>query len=130
MISGWQQQLSSGATLRGIVQQATVALIAMDAGRLEELAICCADLNREPENLEEFTAAPSSLADAGDDLALLRCILHETRANLTVLTRLHTIRLREAILSQNRTDDAVSNTEAEAFHLWNRRERTPDYGDN
>jgi hypothetical protein len=130
MTKGWQEQLKPGATLRGIVQQATVALIAMDADRLEELAICCADLNREPEAVGALADAPASLAAAAGDLALLRCILRESRANLTVLTRVHAIRLREAILAQNRTGDGGATPEAEAFAIWNRRERTPEYGDN
>jgi hypothetical protein len=50
----WQEQLRPGAALQEIVQQATAALIVMDAERLEELARCCADLNRDIEDAERF----------------------------------------------------------------------------
>jgi hypothetical protein len=125
----WQEQLRPGVALKGIVQQATAALIAMDADRLEELALCCADLNRglEGSGLDEESAR--ALRSAASDLELLKCILHETRANLAVLSRLHTMRIREALWLGGRTSVESRNPGAEAFSLRN-RERTLEYGDN
>lgn len=130
MTIGWQEQLRPGVALKGIVQQATAALIAMDAERLEELALCCADLNREWDGPVARSQAASELRGVGSDLDLLKSILRETRANLTVLSRLHTIRLREALFLESRQSASRAEEEAEAFGMWMRQERTPDYGDN
>jgi hypothetical protein len=130
MTTGWQEQLKPGAALRGIVQQATAALIVMDAERLEELALCCADLNREWDGSAARSQAASQLRGVGSDLDLLKSILLETRANLTVLSRLHTIRLREALFLESPQSLNRAEDEAEAFGMWIRQERTPDYGDN
>jgi len=111
MTMGWQEQLRPGVALRGIVQQATEALIAMDAQRLEELALCCADLNRE---LEGARMSPETAADfraSAEDMELLNRILFETRANLAVFSRLHVMRLGEAT-------------------RWPGTERDTTYGDN
>lgn len=96
MTIAWQEQMRPGGALRDIVQQATAALVAMDAKRLEELARCCADLNREIEACDEMAEAVATLRDVRKDLKLLDRVLYETRANLTVLSRLYTIRLQEA----------------------------------
>jgi hypothetical protein len=115
MTIGWQEQLRPGVALRKIVRQATEALIAMDASRLEELARCCADLNRElwsggiPEDVADFE-------EAADDLKLLDRVLFETRANLTVFTRLHLLRGGEASDQYNKD--------------WKSPERNVAYGDN
>jgi len=130
MAIGWQEQLRPGVELTGIVQQATAALIAMDSERLEELALCCADLNREWDESGAQVHATSELRGAGSDLSLLKAILSETRANLTVLSRLHTIRLREALFLESRRSSSRAEEEAEALGIWMRQERTPDYGDN
>ena len=130
MTIGWQEQLRPGLALKGIVQQATAALIAMDAERLEELALCCADLNRERDESGMLAREATEFRDAGSDLNLLKAILSETRANLTVLSRLHTIRLREAFFLEASRAPTRAEAEAEAFGLWIGRERTADYGDN
>ena len=96
MTMAWQEQMRPGVALRDIVQQATAALVAMDAERLEELARCCADLNREIEARSEMAETVVALRDVRKDLKLLNRVLYETRANLTVLSRLHTIRMQEA----------------------------------
>jgi hypothetical protein len=96
MTSGWREQLRPGVALRGIVQQATAALIAMDAKRLEELAICCADLNRELEGTGGIVEAATDLRASAGDMELLDRILFETRANLSVFSRLHVMRLNQA----------------------------------
>jgi hypothetical protein len=130
MTIAWQEQLRPGEPLKGIVQQATAALISMDAERLEELALCCADLNREWDETGARAQVASALRGAESDLDLLRSILRETRDNLTVLSRLHTIRLREALFFESRQSSNRAAEEAEAFGVWMRQERTPGYGDN
>jgi hypothetical protein len=127
MTIGWQEQLKAGGALKGIVQQATAALVAMDAERLHELARCCADLNREPEFTHEVALAPN---DAKVELELFKRVLYEARANLTVLSRLHAIRLRETHLLQDRHGASRSDGEADSFGFWCDRERVPEYGDN
>lgn len=130
MAMAWQEQLRPGLALKGIVQQATAALVAMDAERLEELALCCADLNRERDEPGMRAQADAELRGTGSDLNLLKAILSETRANLTVLSRLHSIRLREAFFFESSRSPTRAEVEAEAFGLWTGRERTADYGDN
>jgi len=92
---GWRDQLRPGIALREIVQQATASLIAMDANRLEELAHCCADLNRGAREYEPDAAMAEALQYAQKELKLLNQVLYETRANLAVLTQLHAMRVRE-----------------------------------
>ena len=130
MTIGWREELRPGVALKGIVQQATAALIAIDAQRLEELALCCADLNREWEQSSACAEAAGELRSAGGDLHLLGSVLGETRANLTVLLRLHTIRIRESLFLESRRNSSRVDEEADAFGLWIRPERTPDYGDD
>jgi hypothetical protein len=130
MTIGWQEQWRPGLALRGIVQQATAALIAMDAARLEELALCCADLNRERDESGMRAQTASEFRDAGNDLNLLKVVLRETRANLTVLSRLHSIRLREAFFFESSRTSTRAEAETEPFGRWIGRERTADYGDN
>jgi hypothetical protein len=130
MSIGWQEQWRPGAALREIVQQATKALVCMDAERLEELARCCADLNREIEKTGKNAEAAVALQDAASDVKLLGRVLYETRANLTVLSRLHVIRLQEAgALRQERTRKQ-SSYRASALGEWNQPERKTGYGDN
>lgn len=128
MIVDWQEQLKPGVALRQIVQQATAALVSMDAGRLEELAMCCADLNREIELSGETAEAALALREAKNDVNLLGCVLYETRANLTVLSRLHALRLHEAGALRGSYRDL--RTPAEAIQGLSRVERKADYGDN
>lgn len=129
MTVGWQEQLRPGIALREIVQQATAALVSMDAERLEELAKCCADLNREIELSGQTAEAALALQEAGNDVKLLDCILYETRANLTVLSRLHALRLREAGALRRRYGDRLTPYGAQALDGLNSAERA-DYGDN
>jgi hypothetical protein len=127
MTVGWREQLRPGVALREIVAQATASLIAMDTERLEELARCCADLNRGSGDVHiaEFHSGDAANADANSesrhdleqmamDLRLLDRVLFETRANLTVLSRLHAIRLREihglqTSLRRGANDDSARN---------------------
>lgn len=126
MIVDWQEQLKPGIALRQIVQQATVALVSMDAERLEELARCCADLNREVELSGDAADAALALREVENDVNLLGRVLYETRANLTVLSRLHALRLREAGALQ----DSYRDLRAPAEAMQGSAERKADYGDN
>jgi hypothetical protein len=125
----WQDHVRPGMALREIVQQATVALVAMDAERLEELALCCRDLNRGLEEGGELSQVAGSLPGCGSDLQLLHRVLYETRANLTVLSRLHAMRIRETAVAQSKP---AARTEAgqDAPGVWEWWERKVDYGDN
>jgi hypothetical protein len=141
MTVGWREQLRPGVALREIVAQATASLIAMDTERLEELARCCADLNRGSVDVHiaEFHGGDAANADANHadseswtaleqmamDLRLLDRVLYETRANLTVLTRLHAVRMREIDLLQTSLKRSA-NEDA----LRDLPELEESYGDN
>lgn len=76
--------------LRELVVEASLALARMDAERLEELALSCQALNRDPApasaaEREEFAR---QARDAAGDMAILGRVLEATRANLDVMSRL------------------------------------------
>ena len=127
---GWQEQWKPGISLREIVQQATAALISMDAERLEELARCCADLNREIESTGAAAAAGLALREAENEVKLLGCILYETRANLTVLSRLYALRLRETAVLRKRSPNKPRPQGDGPAEFQNRAERMTDDGNN
>jgi hypothetical protein len=141
MTVGWREQLRPGVALREIVAQATASLISMDTERLEDLARCCADLNRgsielrglemhgvEIHGIDGVTGdldARYALEQAALDLKLLDRVLYETRANLTVLSRLHSIRLREIAALQTSLKHAANHA------LFSELSGSEDsYGDN
>ena len=130
MTVGWQEQLKPGVALREIVQQATAALISMDAERLEELAKCCADLNREIESKGETAKAGLALREAESEVKLLGCVLYETRANLTVLSRLFAVRLQETGALRKRSSNGQWQPEARPAEFLSRAERMTEYGNN
>lgn len=120
-----------------LLQEATEALIQMDADRLEELARCCADLNRQPKRsrsakatspqstphrstASQFTPSsfPAGVSAERQSLATLARLLEETRANLRVLTHLHLLRLK-----------AEAGT-LEQWESWQHRSAGACYGDN
>jgi len=80
--------------LRSIVAEASLALARLDSGRLEELAFCCAALNRDLETTGP--ARKSELArqaeQARGDMAVFRRVLDATRANVMVIKRLRELR--------------------------------------
>jgi len=128
MTIGWKEQLRPGVALRGILQEATAALISMDAARLEELARCCADLNRELRASEEMAETAFELREAAGDLKLLSCVLYETRANLTVLSRLRA--LRQAGGVANEKNAGHDSNRADVAGGWQGSNGRRDYGDN
>jgi hypothetical protein len=122
----WREQLKPGAALREIVQQATAALVRMDAERLEELARCCIDLHcqlvrRTDLNSTGSGNALTEIAGAVQDLEVLKRVLGATRDNLKVFTRLRLIqfqRLREM------------GSYGKVTGGWGYTERGGEYGDN
>jgi hypothetical protein len=125
MTSRWQEQVQPGAALRTLVQEATAALIAMDAQRLEELARCCADLNRELQGTGAMAEAAAEIQCAAEDVNLLGRVLFETRANLVVLSRLHAIRLHERFIPAG--EETGSGL---AIDRWQGMAKGVAYGDN
>ena len=126
MTIGWQEQVRPGLALRELLTEATAALISMDAQRLEELAQCCVDLNQEVRETGDLADARAELQQATQEMKLLHRVLLETRANLTVLSRLHVLRLRERCgLAE---DKAYLGSEARL--RWQGLEGSVDYGDN
>jgi hypothetical protein len=118
----WREELKPGVALRNILRQATASLLEMDADRLEDMARCCADLNRELREKEQLIEAGLVLHEASTDIELLRLILRETRANLTVFSRLHVRRLRQ---NGGAAGDGVKGSSR-----WARPGREVEYGDN
>ena len=126
MTIGWQEQVRPGLALRELLTEATAALISMDAQRLEELAQCCVDLNREARETGDLAHAGAELQQATQEMKLLHRVLLETRANLTVLSRLHVLRLHEHCgLAESETYQ-----ESQAWLRWQGMEGRTDYGDN
>ena len=134
MTMDWQEQLRPGVGLSTIVRQATAALIAMDAERLEELALCCRDLNlgleANLEGTEALGGVAADLRNCTDDLRLLHRVLYETRANLTVLSRLHAIRVDETAVALSEPAQLSVAAGREVWGVWDWWERKVDYGDN
>ena len=126
MTIGWQEQVRPGVALRELLTEATVALIAMDAERLEELARCCADLNQEVLETNDLAHAGAELQQSHQEMKLLQRVLFETRANLTVLSRLHVLRLREI----SNPSESTSPVREEVPLRWQGQEGSADYGDN
>jgi erythromycin esterase-like protein len=121
MMSHWRVQLRPGVALREIVQQATASLLAMDAERLEELARCCADLNRDLQQNGQIAEVAAELQRARSEMELLRRILYETRANFMVISRLQAIRVRNA---------GQMTGNGARVGGWSGSGREADYGDN
>ena len=118
----WQEQLKPGVALDQIVRQATAALVSMDASRLEELALCCADLNRELKESGQWGDTARTLVDARQELKLLELVLQETRANLSVLSRLRALR--------QMAWDWQQLYDGRDFDRWPWPGRSSEYGDD
>ena len=91
-----QEHWNPGLRVLEIVQEAKAALVSMDAKRLEELAGYCCDIRDRVEavNAEASLFAQELWQDIDLEkrilleLQMLECMLFETRANLSVLSRL------------------------------------------
>ena len=82
--------------LKEIVMEASRALAALDAARLEELALCCEALNRSwasdgSADRREQRARQAREAAAG--MAVFGRVLEASRANLSVMNRLREMRM-------------------------------------
>ncbi|WP_263352129.1 hypothetical protein [Acidicapsa acidisoli] len=130
----WQEKLQPELAIRQIVHQATEALVRMDAERLEELARCCAVLNREIENAGDRKAARAQLGvelrKAEPEVKLLGRVLGKTRANLTVLMRLHVLRLEKQIDSQAAPAIGPVGYRSRKIDGFHSMEKAAEYGDN
>jgi hypothetical protein len=80
--------------LNELVREASRALACLDADRLEELALSCQALNRNPatETAAERTALTRQAKEAVGDMAVFGRVLEATRANLQVMNRLRELR--------------------------------------
>jgi hypothetical protein len=130
MTVAWQEELRPGEALREIVQQATAALIRMDADRLEELARCCADLNREIEQGKETIGTVRDLRSSENDVKVLGRILDETRANYMILSRLFSCRRGDAGAATDTWPDPQVGSAARSRDGWSGADWKEDYGDN
>jgi len=80
--------------LKELVVEASRALACLDAARLEELALSCQALNRDPEpaSADDRRELARQAREAKNDLAVLGRVLEVTRANLNVMRRLRDLR--------------------------------------
>ena len=130
MTNGRNGQLRPGDAVREIIQQTTQALISMNAERLEELARCCAALNRDIQEAEKGTNTVVALQESRSDLELLGRVLSRTRSNLIILFRLHALRLGEVGALQRSRSVGQTGYSGVMMDDFNRRERATEYGDN
>lgn len=130
MTIAWQEQLRPGVALREVVEQATAALIRMDAERLEELARCCVDLNLVIEENGERLEAASDFQSSQNDLRILGRVLQETHANYIVLSRLFVLRLQDAGASDGKRSQLQANSLARILDSRDEFVRKTEYGDN
>lgn len=100
------------------IQQATTALLCMDAERLEELARGCRHVVCDEQD-EQVQAA-------GRDLRMLALTLEETRVNLAVLERLYRLRVREYRAGGDAARNPLAAEERSSVKL----RRVVGYGDN
>jgi hypothetical protein len=80
--------------LREFVEEASRALAALDAERLEELALSCQALNRElpAGGISDRADMARQAREAQRELEVFARVLGVTRANLTVIHRLCDLR--------------------------------------
>jgi len=130
MTIAWQEQLRPGVALREVVEQATAALVCMDAERLEELARCCVDLNLAIEENGETLEAARDFQGSQKDLRILGRVLHETRANYIVLSRLFVLRLQDADALGGKRSQLQANSLARVLDAQDGSTREAEYGDN
>jgi hypothetical protein len=91
-------ECSSAPELKELVTEATRALARLDVARLEELALSCQALTRNPapqtaEEREEFGRQARA---ARGEMAVFARVLEATRANVKVMGRLRELRAGKA----------------------------------
>jgi hypothetical protein len=89
--SVWQADTGQ-PELKQLVTEASRALALLDAGRLEELALCCATLTRTPWNADQQQRLARQARDAAADMAIFARVLEATRGNVIVIKRLREMR--------------------------------------
>jgi len=91
--------VTSEPELKAMAAEASRALAALDAARLEELAVSCEALSRSLAAESGASELRRELArqarEAEDDLAAFGRVLEATRANLSVMKRLREMRFGE-----------------------------------
>ena len=80
--------------LRQLVREASRALTQLDADRLEELALCCQQLNRGLLTADDEVRVPLALQsrEAQRDMAVFARVLEASRDNYKVMRRLFEMR--------------------------------------
>lgn len=80
--------------MKQLVREASRALAALDSERLEELALSCQALNRDPSMVEnaEQNGWLRDAQEAKQDMTVLARVLEATRANIDVMRQLSQIR--------------------------------------
>jgi len=80
--------------LKELIREASRALACLDAGRLEELALSCQALNRDPApaNAAGHMELARQAKEAVGDMAVFGRVLDATQANLHVMNRLRELR--------------------------------------
>lgn len=80
--------------LKELVAEASQALTQLDADRLEELVLCCQELNREllPICDEDCEPLACQSREAASDMAIFARVLDATRENMKVMRRLFDLR--------------------------------------
>jgi hypothetical protein len=78
--------------LKQLVAEASRALAHLDAGRLEELALCCKALTRTPWTADQRKRLARQAQDAAADMAIFARVLEATRGNVVVMNRLREMR--------------------------------------
>ncbi len=86
-----QAERQAGSDLKEILQEASRALALLDADRLEELALFCQELKRNPIRAD-FGEQARLAADTRRELTVLGRVLEATRANIRVLRTLRKTR--------------------------------------
>ena len=99
--------------LRELVVEASKALAALDASRLEELALCCQALNRGsgPISPEEKKELARQAREATADMAVFARVLEATRANRNVMNRLREMRAGRLEYSERQVRGAAAEAE-------------------
>jgi hypothetical protein len=80
--------------LKELVAEASRALARLDADRLEELALSCQALNRDPATASavEREFLQRQAREAANDMAVFARVIEATRCNLEVMNRLRALR--------------------------------------
>jgi hypothetical protein len=80
--------------LKQLVAEASQALARLDAGRLEELALSCQELNRgmAASFTEDRVRLAREAQEATVDMAVFARVLEVTRGNLNLMNRLRELR--------------------------------------